>query len=110
MTARVASSTKRSSASTSSAHPRRHYYGEPSYTIASLAACQAAIARAELDAKDSKLASMRAALEGKIKDFANVNKKPCDVKAEVGRLMANAATSTSKLADDIKIEAAVSRA
>ena len=79
---------KRSSASTSSAHPRRHYYGEPSDTIASLAA-ELAIARAELDAKDSELADMRAALEDKSKDFANVNKKLCDVKAEVGRLKAN---------------------
>jgi hypothetical protein len=67
---------KRSSASTSSAHPRRHYYGEPSDTIASLAA-ELAIARAELDAKDSELADMRAALEDKNKDFTNVNKKLC---------------------------------
>jgi hypothetical protein len=99
---------KRSSASTSSAHSRRHYYGEPSDTIASLAA-ELAIARAELDAKDSELADMRAALEDKNKDFANVNKKLCDVKQRSADSR-RTATSTSKLADDIKIKAAVSPA
>ena len=99
---------KRSSASTSSAHPRRHYYGEPSDTIASLAA-ELAIARAELDAKDSELADMRAALEDKNKDFANVNRSSATSKQKSADSR-QTATSTSKLADDIKIEAAVSLA